>query len=106
MNIQEEQKAFEAEVVANKIAPCLFAKWDGEKYVSSHSSKPYMQALFEVWLAAKNHMLEMQKPETVVYQEHSSNGVRWTSPSCCRSFKSEAEAVQWCKDKGYRVVEE
>lgn len=113
MTEEEERKAFEASVVANKIVNDIgiTSEWDGSRYVSKFSSsKPYTQAMFEVWLAAKAHAIEMHKPKCTIEQVFPMNAKIWNvidsfGDRVAWSNESKEDAVQWAKDNGYRVIE-
>ena len=87
MNIEEERRAFD--------------KWRKECMESGD---------FPSWIAAKAHAEEMAKPTCVIFQTmvdtHTIKYFDQGRPIEERGFKTEAEAIKWAKNFGYRVVEE
>lgn len=106
MNIEDERKAFEEHCKAQKLATFVVVKWNGSGYVSKYSNRPFQQAMFEIWLAAKRHVAEMNKPVCEVY--HLTTG--WAVDPICsdhhEGFESKEEALTWAKDNGFRVITE
>lgn len=106
LNKEVERDAFETALIAGKIANDIniTSKWDGEKYVSKFSdSKPYTQAMFECWLAAKAHAIEEAKPKATVFKD----GDYWWF-ICNRVsrgiFESSAQAIAAAESAGLKVI--
>jgi hypothetical protein len=119
MNIDEERKAFEAAVIANKIMVKIDTSsiWNGERYVSKFSSKKaYTQAMFEVWLAAKARAVEMAKPCAILTEtplgswklevKNPANGLYFPVFSVSGFDDNKAIVIKWAINNGYRVIEE
>lgn len=108
MNIEEERKAFEANVLTTGLFKSV--TWNGERYAFIGGGLCMTQDYFEVWLKAKRHAVEMAKPTCVVFQTMANTyTVKYLDqgrPIEERGFKTEAEAIKWTKDFGYRVAEE
>lgn len=69
---------------------------------------PHVQHGFTIWIAAKQHAVEMAKP---VVQLHETMGDKWGLylPSHHRALEvkdNREQAEAWAKENGYRVVEE
>lgn len=116
MNIEEECKAF-AEVLADVMAEKTVAEY-GEQCRESAKrvASEYIERNgadeqgFLIWLAAKAHAAEMAKP--VVYIRQRPHGLKGFGVYIGETFHKriwlsdvKADAVQWAKDKGYRVIE-
>lgn len=116
MNIEEERKAFEKFGFPSPLIPVWLKFTDGgytplpEKQ-SIHSQKlsDHCNKLFILWLGAKEHAAEMAKPECVVFETIGGNFTVQTydnkGTQNIRDFASQAGAIQWAKDNGYRVIE-
>lgn len=114
MDLEEERKAFEAEVkeATQYVARVDLYKWNNEnkryEYVAeSNKRKPLPQLLFEVWLAAKQHLLNSQKPKCEVF-ETMGGSFRVTQHNTRNTLfltsESMGAALKWAEQNGYQRV--
>jgi len=104
MNIEEERKAFEAEVLKT-MEPGFLRRWlvDGVEQYGLYEC----QYNFDIWLAAKTHAAEMAKPVATWYETMGDKfALVCSGDNERRLFESVAEAKVWAQANGYRVVDE
>lgn len=112
MDIEEERKAFEEKAYPNastvdfdgeKYSPRFNSEW--QRVVSEHANR-----MFPVWLAAKEHAVEMAKLTVVIRESHYGWSVYLSNDGIFNGIikdemASGEEAAAWAEDNGYRVVE-
>lgn len=113
INIEEERVAFQIALASiyTKGREKTHPTWCEVVKRKVESGQLIGPTLFKVWLAAKEHAVEIAKQE-VEFQESIYGWCVYAMRNGQRSFtasmehSSKDDAVQWAKANGYRVIEE